>query len=61
MFNKLYDFNVTGFQAIPSPVGLAYALRHVYNYEPEPEDEKKLMEIEIEYYEEQDDNNDCSN
>lgn len=27
----------------------------------ETTDEKKLMKIEIEYYEEQNDNNDCSN
>ena len=56
MFNTLYDFNVTGFQVMQGPVGLAYALRRPYD-----SDEKKLMKVEIEYYEEQDDNNDCSN
>lgn len=59
MFNTLYDFKVTGFKVMQSPVGLAYALRHHYN--PEPEDETRLMKIEIEYYEEQNDNNDCCN
>jgi hypothetical protein len=52
----LFDFKVTGFQAMQGPVGLAYALRNVYD-----PDETRQIKISIEEYEEQDDNNDCGN
>lgn len=55
----LYDVKVTRFQPMQDPVGLAYALRQAYNFGIE--DEKKSIKISIEEYEEQDDNNDCSN
>lgn len=59
---RLYDNLANGFnntQPMQAPVGLAYALRHAYNFGIE--DEKKSIKISIEEYEEQDDNNDCSN
>ena len=58
---KLGLYNVKATQVIPmtGPTGLAHALRNVYNFGIE--DEKKSMNISIEEYEEQDDNNDCSN
>lgn len=52
----LYDVKVTGFQVMQGPVGLAYALRNVYD-----PDEIRPIKISIEEYEEHNDNNDCSN
>lgn len=54
MFNRLYDFKVAEFQPMRGPVGLAYAIREIY-------DETRQIKISIEEYEEQDDNNDRGN
>lgn len=56
VFNRLYNHKLTNIIPMQGPIGLAYAMRFVYD-----DDDSRLLKITIEEYEEYNDNNDRSN